>query len=161
MDILGYTWISMDILWYPTTDIHGKRVSRRCSDDLQNICLLDPSENHFWPELGRRLSSGPETTGNRYQVAVRIQWTTSRPSKSDSSVCLKSSQKSVLDFCWPVWNSIGFPADPQRPAEDGAERLHFNSSPEGVGRGDLDHPFHRATEPSHISRPRRSIGSLI
>ena len=39
-------------------------------------------ENHLWTESGRRLSSGPATTGNRYQIAVRIQWTTSQPSKS-------------------------------------------------------------------------------
>ena len=39
------------------------------------LSLLDPSEDHFWPESGRRLSSGLETTGNRYQIAVRIQWT--------------------------------------------------------------------------------------
>ena len=46
------------------------------------LCFSDHSENQFWPELGRRLSSGAETIGNRYQIAVRIQWTTSRPSKT-------------------------------------------------------------------------------
>ena len=61
------------------------------------ICS-DHSENHFWPEFGRRLSSGPATTGNRYQVAVRIQWTTSRPSQSDFFVDIRPEMKVCTFF---------------------------------------------------------------
>ena len=50
--------------------------------------LLDPSENHFWPELCRRLSSGPDTTENRFQIAVQTQWTTPGP-RNQIVVCCK------------------------------------------------------------------------
>ena len=46
------------------------------------LFFVIPLGNIFWLESGRRRCSGPETTGNRYQIAVRIQWTTSRPSIS-------------------------------------------------------------------------------
>ena len=57
------------------------------------LSFIDPSENRFWPESGRRLSSGPETTVNPYQIAVWIQWNTSQPSKSVFCLFFQSSPK--------------------------------------------------------------------